>query len=85
MAKITTKIEKEVVQVEYYQLTLSKEEAETLAVVCSLVGGCPTYSPRKHTDSITKALKSKNIFYYNTQARELLNNSNKNNIDFKDY
>jgi len=37
-------------------LELSEEEARTLAAVLSYVGGCPTDSPRKHTDAVLEAL-----------------------------
>jgi len=40
-----------------YELCLTEDEARTLRSVCNSVAGCPTASPRKHTDAINKALR----------------------------
>ena len=42
-------------------LELSKDEAETLREILQYVGGDPTYSPRKHAESLLKALRDAGV------------------------
>ena len=51
MAKITKKYK----NVEYV-LTLSEEEARTLRVILSAVGGVPDATPRKYSNAVNRAL-----------------------------
>src|SRR5882724_2843473 len=46
-----------------YVLTLSPDEAKTLVAAYAKVGGCPSSSPRKHTQSVADALYGVGLHY----------------------
>lgn len=53
----------EMVAVHKVRLTLTLKEAEALHAVMRRISGTTTNSPRKHTDSISKALKDAGVAY----------------------
>ena len=66
-----------VVERESFILTLTKEEAHTLQMVCNRIGGDPNTSRRGHMDSINKALGDVAVFggiYDNTEISKLYRN-----------
>lgn len=63
-------------------LTLTRQEAETLQVVCAMVGGDPGLSPRGDMDSIWMAIGEYLPNYRETEAYQLITRGS--NIYFKD-
>ena len=53
-------------EVDSYILTLTQDEANTLASILSRIGGNSELSPRKHADSISRALRSVGVNYRRT-------------------
>ncbi|WP_145500909.1 hypothetical protein [Streptomyces sp. CFMR 7] len=62
-------ITKKTIVEENVTLTISKDAAEVLAVVLGSIGGDPTYSYRKYTDSMHKALQKAGFTSYNPYDR----------------
>lgn len=57
MATATAKLKQPVIQpLESVTLTLNPDEVQTLIAVLNRIGGSPSNSPRKHTQSISNAL-----------------------------
>lgn len=57
MATATAKLKQPVVQpLESVTLTLNEDEVRTLMAIFSRIGGSPTNSARKYTESISRAL-----------------------------
>lgn len=57
MATATAKLKQPVIQpLESVTLTLNPDEVQTLITVLNRIGGSPSNSPRKHTQSISDAL-----------------------------
>jgi hypothetical protein len=73
-AKVTKhqeeKIVKTIVEKNEIVLTLSEEEARTIATLCSTVSGCTKTSLRKYSESVNQALCEQNIFSYGTKSHE---------------
>jgi hypothetical protein len=44
-----------------FRLYLTKEEAETVAVVLGRIGGSPIVTPRKHADAVLDALRGAGV------------------------
>lgn len=60
--KLTKKVLKTVaVDVETVELTLTKDEAETLGIITKFICGCPVGSRRAHTGAIGAALADAGI------------------------
>ena len=57
MAKATVTFKQVVQPIEKVTLEMNQSEAITLLAILSRVGGDPSYSPRKHADSIYEALR----------------------------
>lgn len=65
MAKVTVNKEvTEVVKAEEFVLTLTRAEAETLAIITGKVTGSPSYSRRKHTSAVFNALVTAGASYH---------------------
>lgn len=85
----TVKVEKVVKATEdVIALELTKDEAETLAVILCKVGGSPSYSPRGHADSIQGALVEVGVManeydFYDLPAYSLVERGS--GITFKGY
>jgi hypothetical protein len=59
----------QVVEPERFVLTLSRDEAEALAVVTSKVAGSPTDTARGRIDAIQAALRRVGVNWVNLQGR----------------
>jgi hypothetical protein len=66
MAKVTLKSVTKTLVIKTVTVALTEQEAKTLGLVLARVGGSPTNSRRKHTDSIGEALQTVmgDPFYY---------------------
>lgn len=68
------------------RLTLNYEEASTLAVILSHIGGSPIDSPRRHAKAVAEALASLGIEFDNVDEMELVDeHDGRGSITFKDY
>lgn len=83
----TVKTVKTVETVTGVNLYLTLEEARTLAVVMSRVGGSPRISPREHVASVSDALHGAGIRWQDASERSLLSDAHgfRSNIIFSDY
>lgn len=70
MAKLEIKESKQVVQEEGYVLELNKAEAEFIASVTRLIGGCPINSRRGIADNLRCALAALKIDGYVDDVNE---------------
>jgi hypothetical protein len=52
-------------------LSLSKDEAATLAAILAYVGGSPSRSPRGHADSISSALREAGYHFSHGRSAEI--------------
>jgi hypothetical protein len=69
-------------------MDISIEEAMTLELLMSFVGGCSSKSPRKHADSIMEALRSLGIGHSITDTPKVLSDERGvyfKNVDIKKY
>lgn len=73
MAKAT--LTEEIVRTETVTLVLSMDEAKAVAAILGSVGGSPTDTPRKHTQSALVALENAGVEWFGTQAGSTLGGS----------
>lgn len=66
-------------------LALSKDEAETLAVILAYVTGSAMRSPVKHARAIGTALAENQIYNWKGEAAKLLRADRANGVHFKNY
>jgi hypothetical protein len=64
MAKVKKDVERVTTETVTFTLTLSAEEAETLAAVMGTVGGDCELSARKHTDAVLRALEAAGVAWF---------------------
>lgn len=56
MATATAKLVTKVVSIDSVTVTLNEDEFYTLMTILHRVGGCPSSSPRRHTDNVMEAM-----------------------------
>lgn len=65
-----------------YNIVLTKEQAETLRIVCGHISGSPARSRRKHMDSIKNKLVNLGFVNYNMQEEYFEDGCD--DLEFKD-